>query len=254
MESFPVVRDPGSIELLLKHIRNSIVPGKADEAYMREQGFRREGDNALNDLLVFLGFVSDDCIPSDLWHTYRDDPAVGSRILASAIRSSYDRLFQACPLALDLGVADVVPHLRQLTGAPDTELTLMYYTFRVLCDLAEPAIRDRNLPKLSVKQAAPGPKPAAGPVPAKSCDQGARTESAGPAPAPPRAEARPSTVQEAAARAEVKTVGVSKDSSGGLRITITLELDASSDPALADLAKRLAARAMAAELQRGNSI
>lgn len=233
MESFPVVRDPGSIELLLKHIRNSVVPGTADEAYMREQGFRREGDDALTDLLVFLGFTTDEYRPSDLWHAYRDDPAVGSRILASAIRSSYDRLFQACPLALDLGVADVVPHLRQITGAADTELTLMYYTFRVLCDLAEPAIRDRNLPRLSVKQAAQKPLPSTEPSPGKTRDQGAP--------------------KEAAARVEASTVRVSKDSSGGLRIVITLEMDASADPELAELAKKLAARAMAAELQSGKS-
>ncbi len=253
MESFPVVRDPGSIELLLKHIRNSVVPGKADDTYMREQGFRREGDNALTGLLLFLGFIDDEYRPSDLWHTYRDEPSIGPRLLASSIRNSYEKLFQACPLALDLGVADVVPHLRQLTGAPDTELTLMYYTFRVLCDLAEPAIRDKNLPKISLQQARQKSQPAGEPVPAKSPEREARIDDAVKVTASTQSEARPSAVQEAASRAEPGTVGVSKDSAGGLRIVITLEIDASSDQALTDLAKQIAAKAMAAELQRGKS-
>jgi len=148
MVLFPVVRDPGSIELLLKHIRSSGVPPVADGSYMRDQGFRREGDDNLRELLLFLGFIDDQSRPTDLWVEYRETGPIGARLLAAAVRTGYAPLLAICPGATDQGVAEVVPHFRKLTSSPDTELTLMYYTFRVLCDLAGPAVKE-NLPSLA---------------------------------------------------------------------------------------------------------
>jgi hypothetical protein len=220
MAYFPAVRDPGSIDLLLSLIRQTPPPPLVDIDYLRDAGFRRDGDNALVDLLVFLGFTDPDGRPASMWKAYGADPS--GRLLADAVRKSYARLYETFPDPEARDADELMPFFKKLTNAPDTDLAFMILTFRVLRDIAGPSSPPASLPQAQAQR--PAQAQAAQPI----------------MPASPGLSAmRPS--------------GVKIEHAGDMRLRITIEVDASNDPELSALVRAMLAKAMRGSDQRGNS-
>jgi hypothetical protein len=218
MEYFPAVRDPGSIDLLLNFIRQNTPPPLIDVEYLRNAGFRRDGDNALVDLLVFLGFTDADGRPASMWKAYAADRA--GRLLPEAVRRSYARLYDVFPDPEARDADELMPFFRKLTGSPDTDLAFMILTFRVLRDIAGPV-------------PPPAPAPAAAPAAAlRPSPAGLHPHMAQPA--------------QAAKIMPDRGSGMRIEQTGDTRLKITIEVDGAGDPELAALVKALLARALKA--------
>lgn len=220
MEYFPAVRDPGSIDLLLNLIRQTSPPPLVDLDYLRDAGFRRDGDNALVDLLVFLGFTDADGRPASMWKAYSSDRT--GRLLAEAVRKSYARLYDGFPDPEARDADELMPFFRKLTGSPDTDLAFMILTFRVLRDIA-------------------GPVTPAAPAPAQA--QPLRPLQAQPIVQP----------ASAAGAGSMRGTGVRIEHAGDMRLRITIEVDASNDPELSALVRAMLAKAMRSSDQKGTS-
>ena len=138
MNTYPAVRDPGSIELLFRNIRTSEQPDKITTDYLASVGFRRQSDVKLLELLFFLGFIDSNLSPSDLWsksHGAGEGEFAG--MLADAISRAYSDVFEAYPRAGGIDGKALMAFFRDKTGVSDTEAAYMVLTLQVLSDIAD---------------------------------------------------------------------------------------------------------------------
>ncbi len=204
--NFPILHNPGSIELLLNTVYKADTPKLVDHDYLVGLGFKREVDEGLLKLLVFLGFIDENGNPSSLWDKSHD-PAQASLLLARAIRTAYSSLFSEYPEADKEEGSRLMEFFRNNTGASDRDAAYMILTFKVLCDLADMA---------------------------GSKSKGNSTAAATIAAATPE-------IKKQKPKKEVKTPPVSsrQESYPAIRISINIDLDDKSDPDLRNLAMKL---------------
>ena len=208
---FPILHDPGSIELLLSTVCKTDPPKLVDHDYLVSLGFKREVDDGLLKLLLFLGFIDENGQPSALWKKSLD-PQQAPQILMDSVRAAYGSLFNQFPDAYREEGSVLMEFFRVETGDSDPNVAYMILTFKVLCDLAELSEED------------PGGKSA---KPAKKAAAVKKT------PKPGKSE--PPDKEETGAPAE-------RDESTGIKISINIDLDGGSDPDLRELVKKLLKR------------
>ena len=207
---FPILHDPGSIELLLSTVARTDPPKVVDHDYLVSLGFKREVDDGLLKLLIFLGFIEDNGQPSVLWKKSLD-PKHAPQILRDSVRASYGSLFKRFPDAHKEDGSVLMEYFRIETGDSDPNVAYMILTFKVLCDLA-------NLDLLNLADTEPGEKAA------KPVKKGASAK-------------KPEKTKPAD---NVKAVVVSgQNGSPGIRISINIDLQDGSDPEFRDLVMKL---------------
>lgn len=206
---YPIVHDPGSIDMLLRTVSRSDPPELVNHDYLVELGFKREIDEGLLRLLSFLGFIDDAGRPTDLWVDY-NDPDTDAEILRSAIRGAYGDLFSLHPRAYDREGTVLMDFFRTSAGASDNHAAYMILTFKVLCDLAEMGEEDT------------GSEP--------------RFEEE-PAPAPAKKKKEPKQTPPPPAGEEPREMPA-------LRLSLSMDLDAEADPELRELVMKLLRRQM----------
>ncbi len=207
---FPILHDPGSIELLLSTVARTDPPKLIDHDYLVSLGFKREVDDGLLKLLLFLGFIDDNGQPSVLWKKSLD-PKHAPQILRDSVRAAYGSLFKRFPDAHKEDGSILMEYFRVETGDSDPNVAYMILTFKVLCDLA-------NLDLLNLADAEPGEKPAKPAKKAASVKKPGKTQPADKV----KAEVLPG-----------------QSGSPGIRISINIDLQDGSDPEFRDLVMKL---------------
>ncbi len=138
MNTYPAVRDPGSIELLFRSVRNSPRPDKITTDYLASIGFRRQSDVKLLELLFFLGFIDSNLSPSELWNAASDSDEIAfASILAGALSKSYSKVFEIYPDGRNIDGKALMTLFKEQTGVSDTEAAYMVLTLQVLADMAD---------------------------------------------------------------------------------------------------------------------
>ncbi len=208
---FPILHDPGSIELLLSTVCKTDPPRLVDHDYLVSLGFKREVDDGLLKLLLFLGFIDENGQPSALWKKSLD-PEKAPQILRDSVKAAYGFLFKRFPDAYKEEGSVLMEFFRVETGDSDPNVAYMILTFKVLCDLAELSKGDPEEKAVeSTQNAAAEKKPA---KPKKS---------------------------EPAAKAKPAAPAVQHESPG-IRISFNIDLADGSDPELRDLVVKLLKR------------
>jgi len=216
---FPILHDPGSIELLLSTVYKTDPPNFVDHDYLVSLGFKREVDEGLMKLLLFLGFIDENGKPAILWEKFRER-GQSSRILQEALKTSYHILFDEFPNAYQEDGSTLMEFFRKETGTSDPNVAYMILTFKVLCDQAgltetEPVGKQQE----PVKKAEVKPKK---PVRDKTMP----------------VEAKPAVAVEPPVSIE-PSLSVEPSGNPVIRIAINIDLDDKSDPELRDLAMKL---------------
>ncbi len=207
---FPILHDPGSIELLLSTVARTDPPKLVDHDYLVNLGFKREVDDGLLKLLLFLGFIDDNGQPSVLWKKSLD-PKHAPQILRDSVRAAYGSLFNRFPDAHKEDGSVLMEYFRVETGDSDPNVAYMILTFKVLCDLA-------NLDLLNLADAEPAEKPAKPGKKGASVKKSDKTKPAG----------------------KVKTeVLREQQESPGIRISINIDLHDGSDTEFKDIVMKL---------------
>lgn len=135
MTAYPVIRDPGSIERLLTMIRETELPDIVGKDFLNDNGFRRDADVRLLDLLDFLGYTKEGK-PTVLWERSLETDEAPA-LLGRSVKAAYDSLFRALPDALEADGTVLMDFFRKNTGAADPDAAYMILTFKVLADIAE---------------------------------------------------------------------------------------------------------------------
>jgi len=207
LATYPAVHDPGSIEVLLKKVSSGDIPKIADSDYIESAGFKRQLDENLLELLLFLGFIDDNGVPTELWTAFAN-PAKASQLLGTSVMSGYHKLYSEGDV-LGMDGQQLMAFFKRETESPDAIAAYMVLTFQVLCDLA-------------VFEDVP-PEPAAR--------------------APKKRSPRPEPFQATApSTATVKHKTLSTQSDTHAPVKLTLEIDLRSDPELRLLLLKLLRR------------
>ena len=226
MSEYPAVHDPGSIELLLNHIRTSQPPALINEDYLVSAGFRRETDESLENLMEFLGIMEKDGVPTELWDAIRHK-GKGPKLLAEAIKAGYWKLFKAVPDANTADGRPLMEFFKQETRASDQEAAYMILTFKVLCDLA-------NFGKESPAGRGSDKKKAK-----KEPEETEKAASEEEEPTPAEEEESLEKIFDAASKVEAVGGTASVDAAGGIRLSLHIDLDSSGDRELRTLLLQL---------------
>ena len=133
---YPVIHNPGSIEMLLDKLRITKSPRVVDYDFLATLGFKREVDESLLMLLGFLGFIDDNNQPTILWEKSYD-PDKAKVLLGKAVKAAYSSLFKVHPDAVTEEGSVLMEFFRSSTGASDPDAAYMILSFKVLCDLSE---------------------------------------------------------------------------------------------------------------------
>lgn len=201
---YPVIHNPGSIELLLDKLRSTKSPRVVDYDFLATLGFKREVDESLLMLLGFLGFIDDNNQPTILWEKSHD-PDKAKVLLGKAVKAAYSSLFKAHPQAVTEEGSILMEFFRSSSDASDPDAAYMILSFKVLCDLSEFS------EKAPVEEKTPEKKPK---------------------------ETKKTPTAKLAEAKSVTDKAASTDSSPVIRLSINIDID-ESDPELRDLALKL---------------
>lgn len=138
MNTYPAVRDPGSIELLFRTIRSKQPPEKVTTDYLVSAGFRRQTDVKLLELLFFLGFIDNTLAPSQIWKSSTGvEEEEFASVLAESLSGAYAKVFEKYPCGKNIDGKALMTMFKEETGVTDTEAAYMVLTVQVLSDIAD---------------------------------------------------------------------------------------------------------------------
>jgi hypothetical protein len=226
---FPILHDPGSIDMLLRTVSKSDPPKAVDNEYLQELGFKREMDEDLLKLLDFLDFIDELGHPTVNWVNYSDTNA-DCGVLRESVRKAYHDLFEKYPKACELEGAQLMKFFKESTGASENKVAYMILTFKVLCDLSgmgEEMPEATEEKKDSGQEAEKKVKKVAG----KEKSEGRKE---------PEEEEKEIAEEETLPEEDAdKKAAEGISASTPLRISLNIDLDQDSDPELRDLVMKL---------------
>jgi hypothetical protein len=126
---------PGKLPELLKKIRESGVPAKANKAWLQSLGFKSSNDPSLLTVLRQIGFIDPSGSPTPAWKEYRGADAKG--VLGRAIMLGYDSLYSTYPDAHERSTTDIGHVFSTKTDAGKQSIDKMVSTFKNLASIAE---------------------------------------------------------------------------------------------------------------------
>jgi hypothetical protein len=135
---------PGRIPELLKKIRETGVPPKATNEWLRSVGFSSSNDRSLLRVLRQIGFVDTNGVPQPAWREYRG--ADHREVLGRALVLGYDMLYATYPDAHARSATDLGHVISTKTSAGKQAVDKTVATFK---NLVKEARFDSALPDTS---------------------------------------------------------------------------------------------------------
>jgi hypothetical protein len=126
---------PGRIPDLLKKIRETGVPAKATNEWLRSLGFTSSNDRSLIAVLRQIGFIDATNLPQPAWREYRGADHRG--VLGRAVRLGYDMLYGTYPDAHVRTNTELAHVFGTKTTAGKQAIDKMVATFKNLAKEAE---------------------------------------------------------------------------------------------------------------------
>lgn len=126
---------PGKISDLFAKIRETGVPNKATNDWLKTLGLRSSNDRSLLSVLKQIDFVDSNQVPTPAWKQYRG--ADHKAVLGRAITVGYADLFQTYPDAHNRSNTDISHVFSTKSDAGKQAIDKMVSTFKNLAALAE---------------------------------------------------------------------------------------------------------------------
>lgn len=139
MAEYPYTTVPGKIAGLFQKIKETGVPPKITEKWLKSVGFSSSNDRSLIPILRLVGFIDKSGIPQKRWHEYRGPN--GKQVLAEGIREGYGDLFATYPDAYERRREDLESFFSTHSSAGKQAIGKTVSTFQELCKLAEFSVK-----------------------------------------------------------------------------------------------------------------
>lgn len=148
----------GQLPEVFSRIADGQAPEKFNAQYLKDLGFASTNFRAVIPLLKQLGFLSEDGIPTNRYHDYRNT-ARSRRVMGEALRDAYADLFtiKANPTEADKPLIE--GKFKSAHNASGNVARLMANTFYALLDLADLSTPAPIEIKKEEKLPEPPPKP-----------------------------------------------------------------------------------------------
>lgn len=125
----------GKLPQLLKKMRETGIPPKANTPWLKSIGFNGGNDTTMLRVLRYIGFVDSGGVPTPAWNEYRGKNY--KEVLGRAIRSGYEDLYAVYPDAHDQPSADLAHVFSTSTKSGKAVVDKMVATFKALVAEAE---------------------------------------------------------------------------------------------------------------------
>lgn len=135
MTEYQYTNVPKKLEQLLVKIRETGVPDRITQKWLKQAGFSSSNDRSLIRVLIFIGFTDGTGKPTEVWTEYRGENH--RHVLANCIRQEYSELFDLYRDAPERNNEDLVNFFRSRSVAGKRVIDLTVRTFTSLCDLAD---------------------------------------------------------------------------------------------------------------------
>jgi hypothetical protein len=126
---------PGKLPDLLKKIRETGVPSKANKMWLDSLGYKSSNDRSMANVLRQIGFVDAAGAPTPAWKLYRG--ADYREVLGRAIKLGYTDLYATYPDAHDRPNSDLGHVFSTKTDAGKQAIDKMVSTFKQLASQAD---------------------------------------------------------------------------------------------------------------------
>lgn len=136
MADFPYSYGIKKLSPFFSHIQSAAIPDKMHQQYLKKAGFTSSYDSAIIPLFKFIGFLDSSGVPTKLWREYRDKSKAG-KVLASALKDSYNELFSLFPDAHRKDTEALRNYFSAHTTKGESVLTAIVSTFKTLCTLSD---------------------------------------------------------------------------------------------------------------------
>lgn len=127
-----------NLEAFMNAIRAAKAPERFNNKFLTQLDFTSSNDRLFIGVLKGLGFIDESGVPTKRYYAFLDQTESG-KVLAEAVRESYEDLFAVNKKAQDLSLEDVKNKLKTLTQGQKSEnvVGLMAMTFKALAGLAD---------------------------------------------------------------------------------------------------------------------
>jgi len=136
MEKAPYAHNPAVVKKFFQTIQDLGKPPKVNPSYLPTIGFKAPSDRDFLRILKFLGFTDKDGLPTGRWTDYKNKDKA-TQVMALAIKSAYDELFNTYPDAERRDSAPIENYFASKWGVSAQLAKLMEKTFRQLSELAD---------------------------------------------------------------------------------------------------------------------
>lgn len=133
-DGYPYTPVPGRFEDLLGKLPQMGKPGKADQAWMKQQGYTSGNDMQTLAAMRRLGLVSSQGEPTKFFEAFRNKDREG---VAEGVRKAYRELFDLYPDAHRKDAEALQVFFRSKTSAGVKVQQLTAKTFQVLCKFGD---------------------------------------------------------------------------------------------------------------------
>lgn len=134
--NYPYSTSTGSIIKILEKIQSVGKPAKADKKWMESIGITKSSEQRILLILKFLGFADKKGNSTDLWRDFRSTLS-GKKVLGSAIKKSYQELFEVYPEAQNATKEELTDFFSTRTDAGGLAISHTVNTFKNLAQFAE---------------------------------------------------------------------------------------------------------------------
>ncbi|MEV5361113.1 DUF5343 domain-containing protein, partial [Micrococcus luteus] len=121
---------PGRLSPLLKKIRESGIPAKANTSWLKTMGFAGGNDSSMLRVLRYIGLMDASSVPTPAWQEYRGNKH--KEVLGRAIKTGYQSLYAVYPDAHNQSDEDLEHVFKTSTTSGKQVVDKMLATFKAL--------------------------------------------------------------------------------------------------------------------------
>lgn len=133
---YPYMSNTKKLKQFIEEIVTRKIPDKINIPYLVKAGYKSNGDRPIVKVLKFIGFLTEQGVPTDLYKNYLDT-SKNKSVIAYAIMEAYSDLFDIYDDAYSRDNEALVNFFRTESGLGETAVQFMVGTFKALCELAD---------------------------------------------------------------------------------------------------------------------
>lgn len=127
---------PGKAAEYMAAVQAGNAPARFTQDFLEGLGFKSKNDRKLVSVLISLGFLESNKVPTQVYREYLD-PERGPVILGEQIKKAYADLFTLLRDAPAADTQTLIGKFKSLCNVKESTAEKVAHTFRNLCDIAE---------------------------------------------------------------------------------------------------------------------